>query len=203
MTGGQSSGRFGWRRWTVAALAVAIGAPVALSAQRTRGVVQAPAAERNESSATSAQAAQPQDVPAAEVRPPRLPIAIRPGTLGSLINTLAGYPVRVPSARVVGVFDPRAFLIESDAPLRPVLGHRSRIVVLVETGELRVEPELLVASTVTVSGDARTLLGMQVSREVPWPAALTRSAVDRLEIRAAVLARAVTTPEGVDLLAVR
>lgn len=126
-------------------------------------------------------------------------IAMRPGALAGLIDTLAGGQVRLIGARVVGVFAPQVFLVESQTPLRPIV-ERSRVLVLIEAGNLRVDAAHLVASTVTVSGVARTLLGMQVSREVPWPPALTREAIERLEIRAAVLARSVRTPEGVDLL---
>jgi hypothetical protein len=135
-----------------------------------------------------------------ETRRPEFPIAVRPGTLGDHINTLAGHSVRLPSALIVGVFDPRVFLIETETRLRPLRGNRSRVVVLIETGTLRLDPAWLVASTVTVSGIARTLLGVQVTREVPWPPALTRSALERLDIRAAVLAQSVTTVEGDDLL---
>lgn len=127
-------------------------------------------------------------------------ITLRPGALAALIDTLAGGSVRLTYARVVGVFDPRVFLVESQTRLLPVV-ERDRVLVFIETGTLRVDPAVLVASTVTVSGIARTLVGMQTSREVPWPTALTRDAIGRLEIRAAVLARSVQTPEGIDLLA--
>jgi hypothetical protein len=126
-------------------------------------------------------------------------ITVRPGTLADLIESLAGHAVRLRSARVVGVFDPRAFLIETQTRLRPLID-RNRILVFVDGGALRVDPARLVASTVTVSGVARTLLGMQVSREVPWPPAVTTDVVERLEIRAAVLAASVKTDDGVDLL---
>jgi hypothetical protein len=149
--------------------------------------------------------AQPASRLAAQERPnartPEFPIALRPGTLGDQIDTLAGHSVRLASARVVGVFDPRVFLIETETRMRPLPGNRSRVVVLIQTGTLRLDPAQLVASPVTVSGIARTLLGVQVTREVPWPPALTRSALERLEIRAAVLAQSVTTAEGNDLLA--
>jgi hypothetical protein len=75
------------------------------------------------------------------------------------------------------------------------------VLVFVESGELRVQPARLVASTVTLSGVARSLLGIQVTGEVPWPAKLTSDAVKRLDIRAAILATSVETPDGVDLLA--
>jgi hypothetical protein len=131
--------------------------------------------------------------------PKEFPITVRPGTLAALVDTLAGRPVRLSYARVVGVFDPRVFLVDSQTRLRPLVD-RNRVLVFIETGTLRVEPASLVSSTVTVSGVARTLLGMETTREVPWPRALTREAVERLDIRAAVLARSVRTPEGIDLL---
>jgi hypothetical protein len=142
--------------------------------------------------------ANPQESP--EIRPLEFPIPVRPGTLGDHIDSLAGHSVRLPSARVVGVFNPRVFLIETDTRMRPLRDNRSRVVVLIQTGTLRLDPAGLVASTVAVSGIARTLLGVQVTREVPWPPALTRSTLERLEIRAAVLAQSVTTVEGNDLL---
>jgi hypothetical protein len=129
-----------------------------------------------------------------------LPIPVRPAALGDSIDTLAGRSVRLAYARVVGVMAPRVFLVDSQTRLPPVVGQRSRVLVFIDTGSLRVEPAMLVGSTVTVLGIARTLLGMQVSHEVEWPPALTREAIDHLEIRAAVLARSVTTAEGIDLL---
>lgn len=127
------------------------------------------------------------------------PILVRPTMLAAQIGELAGHTVTIPYSRVVGVFNPRAFLIDTSTRLPPVVGHRARVLVLVERGELNAPPSLLVASTVTVGGIARTLLGMQMSREVPWPKELNPEAVERLEIRAAVLARSVRTADGVEL----
>jgi hypothetical protein len=129
-----------------------------------------------------------------------LPISVRPATLGDQIDTLAGRSVRLPYARVVGVFDPRVFLIDSQTTMPPVERNRSRVLVFIDTGSLRVDPAMLVGSTVIVSGIARTLLGMQVSHEVAWPPVLTRDEVQHLEIRAALLAKSVTTVEGIDLV---
>jgi hypothetical protein len=127
------------------------------------------------------------------------PMTVRPGTLAEFVDSLAGGPVRLTNARVVGVFDVRVFLVESQTRLPPLMD-RNRVLVFVEAGALRVDPAVLVASTVTVSGVARTLLGMKTSREVPWPKAVTPEVAKRLEIRAAVLATSVRTPEGIDLL---
>jgi hypothetical protein len=129
------------------------------------------------------------------------PILVRPGMLAAQIGELAGQTVRVPYSRVVGVFNPRAFLIDTSTRLPPIRGHRARVLVLVERGELSVPASSLVASTVTIAGVARTLLGMQVSREVPWPKELNPGAIERLEVRAAVLATSVQTAEGIELTA--
>jgi hypothetical protein len=129
-----------------------------------------------------------------------VPIAVRPSMLADGIEVLAGHAVNLVYARVVGVFNPRVFLVESQTSLRPLVGNRARVLVFIEAGTLRVAPATVVASSVRVTGVARTLLGMQVGREVPWPAALTSSALERLDIRAAVLATSVSTAEGVDLL---
>jgi hypothetical protein len=127
------------------------------------------------------------------------PMTLLAGTLADNAATLAGHSVRVENARVVGVFSPRSFLIETQASLRPFVGNRGRVLVFIDKRSLNVAAETLLAESVTVAGVARTLLGMQVSREVPWPPTLTREAVEHLEIRAALLASAVRTPEGIDL----
>lgn len=128
-----------------------------------------------------------------------LPILVRPGTLAAQINELAGHAVRVPYARVVGVFNPRVFLVDTATRLPPIVGHRSRVLVFVDAGGLRVSPQQIVASTVTIHGLARTLLAMQVGSEAVWPAELNPEKVEKLEILAAVLAKSVRTAEGIEL----
>lgn len=130
----------------------------------------------------------------------RLPILVRPGMLAAQIGELAGQAVRVPSARVVGVMNPRVFLVDTATRLPPVIGHRLRVVVLTDPGMLNVPESLLVASTVTIVGVARTVLGMQVAREVPWPRELNAESIERLEIKAAILASSVQTAEGIELV---
>ncbi len=127
------------------------------------------------------------------------PVIVRPGTLASQIGELAGHMVKVPYSRVVGLFNPRVFLIDTATRLPPIKGHRDRVLVFVEPGGLSVTAASIVATTVTVVGTARTLLGMQVSREVPWPTELRPESVERLEIKAAVLATSVQTADGVEL----
>jgi hypothetical protein len=127
------------------------------------------------------------------------PLTMHPEMLAALADALAGGSVQLPRARVVGVFSPRVFLIETQTSMLPAI-QRDRVLVFIESGSLRVDPAVLVASTVTVSGVARTLLGMRTNYDVPWPAALTQDAVKHLDIKAAVLARSVRTPEGIDLV---
>ena len=126
-------------------------------------------------------------------------VTIRPATLADTIDELAGYSVRVPYARVVGVLNPRAVVIDTANPLRPPLGNRDRVLVLVEGRALAVSSTLVVGSTVTIIGVARTLLGLQVGREVPWPSELRPDVVKRLELKAAILAHSVQTADGVEL----
>ena len=128
---------------------------------------------------------------------PRL--TLRPAMLAGNIEHLAGRDVTIFSARVVGVFEPNVFLIESATRRPESIGHRDRVLVLVDGGTLRVPAELLVASTVKVIGVARTLLSIKVTAEVPWPAQLDPELVERLDIRASVLATSVQTAEGVEL----
>ena len=127
------------------------------------------------------------------------PITIRPDTLSALIEELAGYNVNIRHARIVGIFDPRVLVVDTAAVLRPILGHRDRVVVFIEKGALRIPASTLVGSAVRISGTARTLLGIRTTAEVPWPSGLRPEVVERLEIRAAILATSVRTAEGVEL----
>jgi hypothetical protein len=129
----------------------------------------------------------------------RLPVRMRPAMLASSIEQLAGQRVVVSGARAVGMFGPRALVIDTASRFAPVIEPRGRVLVLVEAGEIHVRPELLVGATVRVTGVARTVLGMQVTREVPWPTELDRERIARLDIQAAVLATSVQTPDGVEL----
>ena len=124
---------------------------------------------------------------------------IHPGAFAELIDELGGRQVELPRARVLVVINPQAFLIESASTLAAVVSNLDRVLVLVEKGAIRVDPALLVGSNVIVRGRARTLLGLQVTNEVPWPEILTREVTDRFEIRAAVLATSVQTSDGIEL----
>jgi hypothetical protein len=133
----------------------------------------------------------------------RVPMETRlhPGAFAELIDEVGGRQVQLPRAKVLVVLNPQAFLVESASILPAMVGSYDRVLVLVDasSGALRVDPALLVGSNVTVRGMARTLLGMQVSGEVPWPPILTRQVTDRFEIKAVVLASSVQTADGVEL----
>lgn len=139
--------------------------------------------------------------PLPQVRAKRLPLEMRPAMLAYHIDSVAGQSVEVPHARVVGVFESSVFLVDSQSELPPISGNRARVLVFTQGTTLRVAPALLVGATVTISGVARTLLGMQVSAEGWWPGALTPEVVKHLEIKAAILATSVKTPDGLDLTA--
>jgi hypothetical protein len=124
---------------------------------------------------------------------------IHPAALAKMIDEIGGRRVLVTKAKVIAILNPRAFLIESAAALAPFAGSLDRVLVLIDDGMLRVEAADLIDSNVRVFGIARTLLGLQTTAEVPWPPELTREALKRYEIRAAVLARSVQTSDGVEL----
>jgi hypothetical protein len=127
-------------------------------------------------------------------------IPMHPSALAQLIDELGGRQISLPRAKIVSVISPRAFLVESAGPLAPTRGSLDRVIILVDKGSIRLDPETLVGSTVKITGVARTVLGMQVTREVAWPRELTRDVLRRYEIRAAVLAPSVQTPDGVELV---
>jgi hypothetical protein len=132
----------------------------------------------------------------------QLPLAVRPEMLAYHIDSIAGQSVQVPYARVVGVFTPSVFLVDSQKELPPISGNRARVLVFTGSTTLRVTPAQIVGATVTVSGVARTLLGIQVSADGSWPVELTPDRVKHLEIKAAILAKSVQTADGVELTAI-
>lgn len=136
--------------------------------------------------------------PVAASRQPA-PINLHPGGLARLIDEVGGRLVSLPRARVIAMLNPQILLVESASPLQATIGMLDRVLVLVGGAELRVDAALLRGTDVRVAGTARTLLGAQVSGEVPWPRELTPDMVKRLEIRAAVLATSVRTADGVEL----
>ncbi len=114
------------------------------------------------------------------------PIAMHPFALAQAVGELAGYP--------------HAVVIESDSSSGPTWRDRGRVLILVGRDRSLAIPRPPVAiAPVTIVGVARTLLGVQAAHDVPWPEPLTRHEIERLDIRAAILASSVQTADGVEL----
>lgn len=128
-------------------------------------------------------------------------ITVRPSMLAAFPDSFAGADVRLTRARIVKVYGPRVFVIESQAPFRSRI-ERNRVLVFVQPGSVRADAAVLDGATVTVAGVARTLDGMRLSRDMAWPSDLTAHALSRLDVQAAIVARSVQTAEGVDLAGV-
>jgi hypothetical protein len=128
------------------------------------------------------------------------PITVRPSALAQIVSELAGSPVNVQRARILWVIDPHAVVIESDSVFDPTWRDRGRVLVLLERNRSLAIPRPPVSiAPVNIVGIARTLLGIQAAQDVPWPQALTRHEIERLGIRAAILASSVRTSDGVEL----
>lgn len=128
------------------------------------------------------------------------PILLHPGALALMIDQLGGHEVSLARAKVVAMLNPQALLVESPGPLEPAPGFYNRVLILVRGGTIRLPPQAIVGATVRVTGVARTILSMQVEREVPWPPVLTADVLRRYEIRAALLTSAVHTADGVAIV---
>ena len=128
------------------------------------------------------------------------PITVRPSALAQVVSELAGSPVNVQRARILWVVDSHAVVIESDSMFEPTWRDRGRVLVLLQRNRALAIPRSPVAiAPVNVVGIARTLLGIQAAQDAPWPQALTRREIERLGIRAAILASSVRTSDGVEL----
>ena len=149
--------------------------------------------------ATAVVAAQ---APSRRMAPGEPPITMRPSALAQVVGEMAGYAVNVPGARILWVVDPHALIVESDSSMGPRWRDRGRVLVLLQRGRSLTIPRPPVAiAPVTILGVARTLLGVQAGRDVPWPEPLTPRELERLDVRAAVLASSVRTADGVELTA--
>ena len=138
----------------------------------------------------------------AAVLPRDAGIRLHAGAVVPLLEQLGGRRIHVVNAALVAVLNPQAFVIEPATRLRTA-ANRQRVLILVERGALAVNPELALDRTVEVFGTARTVLGAQVTREVPWPEELTRENIRRYEVGAVVLASSVKTSDGVELISGR
>src|SRR5262245_10533590 len=139
-------------------------------------------------------------VPEHRFPPGAPPITVRPSALAQVVSELAGSPVSVQRARILWVIDPHAIVIESDSVFDPTWRDRDRVLVLLERNRSLAIPRPPVAiAPVNVVGLARTPLAIHAAQDVPWPPALTRRQIDRLRVRAAILASSVRTSDGVEL----
>jgi hypothetical protein len=128
---------------------------------------------------------------------PRL--RLMPNTLVDFINEFAGQHIAISNVRVVGVYQPTAFLIEPATRYQMTMDYRDRILVLVDAAQLTVTPDAIVSGIVSIEGIARTLTDLRLKAAGRWPAKLTPEMVDRLEVRGGILASSVRTPEGTEL----
>lgn len=139
-------------------------------------------------------------IPEHRFAPGTPPITVRPSALAQVVSELAGSPVNVQRARILWVVDTHAVVIESDSTFDPTWRDRGRVLVVLERNRLLAIPRSPVAiAPVNVVGIARTLLGIQAAQDVPWPQALTRREIERLRVRAAILASSLRTSDGVEL----
>ena len=128
------------------------------------------------------------------------PISVRPSALAQLVGEIAGTPVLVPRARILWVVDAHAIVIESDSLFDPTWRDRSRVLVVLERSRSLAIPRPPVAiAPVDIVGIAKTLLGIQAGQEVAWPPALKRREIERMDIKAAILASSIRTSDGVEL----
>jgi len=128
------------------------------------------------------------------------PISVRPSALALMVSEIAGTPVQVPFARIMWVIDAHAIVIESDSLFDPTWRDRSRVLVVLERSRSLAIPNPPVAiSPVDITGIARTLLGIQASKDMLWPPALRRREIERMDIKAAILASSIRTSDGVEL----
>jgi len=139
-------------------------------------------------------------VPEHRFAPGSPPITVHPSALAQTVSELAGYPVSVQHARILWVVDPHALVIESDSLFGPTWRDHGRVLVLIERNRSLAIPRPAISiAPVNIIGVARTLLGIQAAENDLWPRALTRREVERLDIRAAILASSLRTPDGVEL----
>ena len=111
----------------------------------------------------------------AEFRPltSRSAYDMHPSALAQLIDQLGGRQISLPRAKIVSVINPRAFLVGIGRVRWRQ--HRGNTIAWSSSSTggtiARWIRCMLVGMTVRITGIARTVLGMQVAREVPWPRA--------------------------------
>jgi hypothetical protein len=120
-------------------------------------------------------------------------VRLRPDTLALFINSVAGLRVRVISGVVDDIASPRVFTVKNERTRYP---HRpNEVAIVLDSGRAVVR----VGAPVVVTGIARTLLGAEMNTQRPLPT-LTESERDAIEELPLVMASAVETPDGVQLI---
>lgn len=126
-------------------------------------------------------------------------IGVRPEALTDFPEELGGLRVRLPESRVVEVLGPTALIVQPIGKWSKTVPWTDRLLVLIQHGTLRTDSEWLADSSVRVRGVARTPLGIQLTREVPWPQRLTKERAAKQGVRTVILATSVQTLDGVEL----
>jgi hypothetical protein len=126
-------------------------------------------------------------------------IAVHPSTLNDFLEEFGRRPVRIPVSRVVDVVGTRALVVEPIGKWSDTVPWLDRVLVVVPHGTLKAAPDAIENTDVRVHGTVRTALGVQTSQDVAWPAELTRQRLDKLDVRAVILATSVETTDGVEL----
>jgi hypothetical protein len=121
-------------------------------------------------------------------------VRLRVDTLASFINHVAGFRVRVISGVVDEIASPRLFILTNDRSTG-LTARPSEVAILVRTGRAVLRED----APVVVTGIARTSLGAEMTTDQPRPA-LTESERDAMANRPVVIASAVETPGGVNLI---
>jgi hypothetical protein len=125
------------------------------------------------------------------------PIALRlrVDTLASFINNVAGLRVRVVDGVVDKVASPRVFTLKHKRSMGLV---PARAAIVLVNGETAITEGI----PVTVTGIARTLLGTEVGPQRPSPV-FTEKERERIDALPIIVASAIETPDGVQLVTSR
>lgn len=121
-------------------------------------------------------------------------LRLRPDTLATFINDLAGLRVRLIRGVVDEIVSPRVFTLRNERPTRYPF-QPNRVAIVVEAGSVVVRK----GAPLVVTGMARTLIGAEQDSLRPLPSLneKERQVVAKFPI---VMASSVQAPEGVQLV---
>jgi hypothetical protein len=121
-------------------------------------------------------------------------LRLRPDTLATFINDLAGLRVRLVRGVIDGIAGPRVFTLKNERsaryPYQP-----DKVAIVVDTGRVFVRK----GAPVVVTGVARTLLGAETDANLPLRS-LTESERKVVAKFPLVVASSVQAPDGVQLV---